>query len=105
MDGSGEARRDAPTRVVSDRELSPRLGEVVKAWRTQRGWSLTEFAKHASLTKGYVSQLEHSKIRHPSDRHLLQLADALHVPVEDLLTRRLPPAANEAVERPIAAEH
>ncbi|SRR6266568_8846259 len=68
------------------------IGEVVKAWREMRGYTLTELAQrtNSTITKGYLSQLENNRIDQPNDDHLLRIAKALDIPVEYLLTRRMP---------------
>jgi transcriptional regulator with XRE-family HTH domain len=68
------------------------IGEVVRAWREARGLTVTELAQRSGspITKGYISQLEHNKVRQPSDDHLVRIATALEIPVLFLVTRRLP---------------
>ncbi len=68
------------------------IGEVVRAWREARELSVTELAERSGspITKGYISQLEHNKVRQPSDDHLVRIAAALRIPVLFLVTRRLP---------------
>jgi transcriptional regulator with XRE-family HTH domain len=76
----------------------PSLGHVVKAWREARGLTITQLASHAGapMTKGYLSQLEHDRIRLPRDENLARLSAALEIPVVYLLTRRLPDKASRA---------
>jgi transcriptional regulator with XRE-family HTH domain len=68
------------------------LGEVVKAWRAARELTVTELAARAGrpITKGYISEVEHNKIRQPNDEYLVRIAAALDIPVLFLVTRRLP---------------
>ncbi len=68
------------------------LGEVVKAWRAARELTVTELAARAGkpITKGYISEVEHNKIRQPNDEYLIRIATALDIPALYLVTRRLP---------------
>ena len=66
------------------------LGEVVRAWREFRGWSPTELAHRAGLTKGHLSEIEHNRIRRPRDEQLAKLAGALGISFWDLHAHRLP---------------
>lgn len=66
------------------------LGEVVKAWREKRGWSLTELSTRSGYSKGYISGLEKNKTHQPNEEHQVGLAKALGIPVELLLLRQLP---------------
>ncbi len=62
-----------------------RLGQVLKALREEREWTLDELAERAKVTKAYVSQLETGKRKNPSLAVLKRLAKALRVPVTELL--------------------
>jgi len=66
------------------------VGEVIRSWREFRGWSVTELADRAQLTKGYISQLENNKIKRPNDQRLANLAGALGIEVWDIIARRMP---------------
>lgn len=68
----------------------PSIGEVVRRWRELRKLTVTEFAKRAGLTKGYVSELENNKIDNPKPPQLEKLAAALGVSAWDLISRRMP---------------
>lgn len=85
----------AQKRVASQAfiDLATPLGQVVRAWREERGMKLTDLAKQAGrpITKGYISSLEHGKIKQPGDTHLVHLASTLGISVEDILLRRMPP--------------
>jgi DNA-binding XRE family transcriptional regulator len=61
-----------------------RLGERVKAARLAQQMTMAELAKGCGLTKGFISQLE-SSASNPSLNTLRKIADALNVPVMDLL--------------------
>src|SRR2546425_804215 len=68
------------------------LGDVVKAWREARRLTVTELAARAGepISKGYISEVENNKIRKPNDEYLIRIAEALKIPVEYLVIRRLP---------------
>jgi transcriptional regulator with XRE-family HTH domain len=61
------------------------LGERIKELRKARGWTLDQLAKESSLTKGFLSQVEHNKGQ-PTGRVLLGIARALGASVDWLLT-------------------
>jgi transcriptional regulator with XRE-family HTH domain len=82
------------------------IGEVVKAWRETRNLTMTELAQRsgATITKGYISQLEHNKVRQPSDDHLVRIAAALNIPVLYLVTRQLPDEISVNEQKEIEVE-
>lgn len=66
------------------------LGEIIRAWRTAHGWTVTELARRTGVSKGYISQVEHSKILQPKLEQLARIAGALGITEWDLINRRLP---------------
>lgn len=76
------------------------FGDVVQAWRKSYGWSPTEFAKRAGLTKGHLSEIEHNKIRQPRDEQLNKIAAALGITYLDLHLRRLPTDQDQQKQSP-----
>jgi transcriptional regulator with XRE-family HTH domain len=82
------------------------IGEVVMAWRKLRNLTVTELAQRSGspISKGYISQLEHNKVRQPSEDHLVRIATALHIPVLYLVTRRLPDELSSEEQKEIAEE-
>lgn len=60
------------------------MGERVRRWRAERGWTQAQLARKASLTAGTVSRIEAGRSR-PLGRTAHQLAQALGVEVERLL--------------------
>jgi XRE family transcriptional regulator, master regulator for biofilm formation len=62
------------------------LGRVIKALREQKGLTQEELAKKAKLTKPYISQLESGARGNPSVSAVKNLAKALRVPVQTLLS-------------------
>jgi len=82
------------------------IGEVVMAWRKLRNLTVTELAQRSgsTITKGYISQLEHDKVHRPNDDHLVRIAAALKIPVLYLVTRRLPDELSPDEQKEIAEE-
>lgn len=70
--------------------FSTPIGDVVKAWREERGWSVTEFAEKVEMSKSYISSLENNRIKQPAIERIAQLADSLGIDVWDLIARRIP---------------
>ncbi len=62
-----------------------RLGQVLKALRDEKGWTLDDLAKRAKVTMAYISFLERGKRKNPSLAILKRLAKSLGVPVTELL--------------------
>jgi transcriptional regulator with XRE-family HTH domain len=68
------------------------LGQRLRRFREDRGWTQAALAEHAGVSKPYLSELEGGAGRRPSGQILLKLADALGVTVADLLGRQIVPA-------------
>ncbi len=62
-----------------------RLGQVLKALREEKEWTLDDLAKRANVTNVYIWQLENGERKNPSLAVLKRLAKALRVPVTELL--------------------
>lgn len=67
-------------------------GAAIRRHRQLAGWNSTPFANHIGITVGYLSRLEGGH-RHASAAMLKRIADALNVPIVDLV------AAKKTVER------
>src|SRR5438874_12393750 len=74
----------------------PTIGAVIRAWREFQGMSSTELSKKAGVRIAYLSEIEHDRTKRPEEDYLEKLADALEVPLEDILGRRMPPKDGEA---------
>jgi transcriptional regulator with XRE-family HTH domain len=61
------------------------LGTVVRRLREDRGFTQIDLAQRARMSQGYLAALERGLRTNPSLRMLHQLANALGVPVTDLL--------------------
>ena len=66
--------------------MSPkRLGNVIRKLRTERELTQAALAKRAKVKKQYVTMLESGARKNPSLAVLKRIADALGVPVTELL--------------------
>jgi transcriptional regulator with XRE-family HTH domain len=79
----------------------PTIGAVIRAWRKFRGMTSTELSEKAGVRIAYLSEIEHDRTRRPEEEYLEKLADALEVPLEDILGRRMPPKNGGMVTTPI----
>lgn len=78
-------------------EESP-AGKNIRRFRSERGLSLSELARRANISKGYISNLEREDANaRPSGETLYALAEALGVTMSDLLGRKLLVAQGQQV--------
>lgn len=61
------------------------VGDRIRFWRRQRDMSVRQLAARAGVAHSYVSRLEHDEANNPTLGSLLRIADALGVPLGDLL--------------------
>ncbi len=80
---------DRPPKAEETLDLP--VGELIRAWREFRGWTLTQLAARADLKKGHVSEIETGKIARPNRATLKRLAQALMIDEWSLHTRQRPP--------------
>jgi XRE family transcriptional regulator of biofilm formation len=78
----------------------PTIGAVIRAWRKFREMTSTELSEKAGVRIAYLSEVEHDRTIHPQEEFLEKLADALKVPLEDILGRRMPPKDGGMVTTP-----
>ncbi|WP_312469024.1 helix-turn-helix transcriptional regulator [Neobacillus sp.] len=62
------------------------IGTRIKEVREQKGYTLTELADLANVSKSYLSNIERSLNKNPSIHFLMKIAKPLHVSIEYLLT-------------------
>jgi transcriptional regulator with XRE-family HTH domain len=86
-------------RVNDPRRIEAALARNLREWRVKRGWSQTELASRAGLSKGMLSQIEQAQTN-PSIATLCKLANALGVALPKLVEV----AGEPAVRRVTAAE-
>src|SRR5258707_807359 len=60
------------------------FGELIKAYRNQRGWTQEQLAERWGYTREYVSQIERGRKKLDSVTQVVRLADALDIPQEKL---------------------
>lgn len=60
------------------------FGNLVKAYRKQRGWTQEELAERWGHTSSYISQIEGGRRRLDSASQVIRLADILDIPQEKL---------------------
>jgi transcriptional regulator with XRE-family HTH domain len=72
------------------------IGAYIRSQRELSSLSLRELARLTQVSNAYLSQLERG-LHDPSLRVLVSIAEALHIPVEDLLqrARKTPGGAGE----------
>ncbi|WP_342432788.1 helix-turn-helix domain-containing protein [Neobacillus sp. FSL H8-0543] len=61
------------------------IGERIKKLRGQKGYSITELADLANVSKSYLSYIERNLNKNPSIHFLIKIANSLDVPIENLL--------------------
>jgi transcriptional regulator with XRE-family HTH domain len=78
-----------PSRVEHWREF----GELIKAHRLRRGYTLRGFARDVPIAPSYQCFIESGQVPPPSDAVLQRMAELLEIPAHTLLTQagRLPP--------------
>ena len=87
MSGRKEEDLGANGQAISE------FGAVLRAWRRQRDYSVTDLALQAGFGvtgRSYISKIEHGLIRHISEERLERIAAALGVSATDLLAKRWP---------------
>jgi transcriptional regulator with XRE-family HTH domain len=65
---------------VAHKPIGPRIRQL----RESRGWSLTELANRAGISRSYLTQIEHGE-SFPTHEKILKLADALGALPSELL--------------------
>jgi transcriptional regulator with XRE-family HTH domain len=83
------------------------FGELVRAYRKQRGWTQEELAERWGYTRGYVSLIESGKKKLDSLAQVVRLADILDIPQEKLeaIGRGIPTRQRQASVRFEEDEH
>lgn len=79
------------TPPAAGRRKSPEtIGDRIRQYRTQKGWSLSRLADTAQVSKGYLHALENDRQgRRPGAETLYAIATALGVTMSDLMGRKL----------------
>ncbi|GAJ98039.1 regulator [Geomicrobium sp. JCM 19055] len=61
------------------------VGEKIKQLRLQNGLSITALSERSGIAKSYISSIERNIQSNPSINCLTKIADALSVPVNELI--------------------
>lgn len=61
------------------------VGEVIKAKREEKGYTLNEFAKMIEISAGYLSQIENGRKTNPRLDIILRIIHELDIDIEMLL--------------------
>lgn len=61
-----------------------KLGDKIRALREECGLTQGQLAGSASVSQGYLSQLENGDVKNPSAAVLLRVAQAMHVDPDEL---------------------
>jgi transcriptional regulator with XRE-family HTH domain len=67
-------------------DIGPRFGTVVRQLREARRWSQERLASRAELNRSYMGEIERAAVM-PSLATAAKLAQALEVPLSDLISR------------------
>lgn len=73
------------------------IGITTRRLRQVQGLSLSAVARKAGISKAYLSQLENDPTKKPSAEVVIQLANALNVPVTTLLGIKEDPIERDAL--------
>ncbi|TKC19593.1 helix-turn-helix domain-containing protein [Robertmurraya kyonggiensis] len=65
------------------------VGERIKQLRTKKGYSISELAKIAGVSKSYLSYIERNVQRNPSLQFLTKIAETLETSMEYLLEEEI----------------
>ncbi|GAK08395.1 regulator [Geomicrobium sp. JCM 19038] len=61
------------------------VGEKIKQLRLQNGLTITALSERSGIAKSYISSIERNIQSNPSINCLTKIADALSVPVHELI--------------------
>ncbi|MGI6777923.1 MAG: helix-turn-helix domain-containing protein [Acetivibrionales bacterium] len=62
-----------------------KVGEIIKAKREEKNYSLVEFSRLAGISAGYLSQLENGRKKNPNLEIVLRIIGELGIDINDLL--------------------
>ncbi|NLW03541.1 MAG: helix-turn-helix transcriptional regulator [Clostridiaceae bacterium] len=62
-----------------------KVGEIIKAKREEKGWSLAEFATRIGISTGYLSQIENGRKTNPRLDIVLRIIHELDIDIRMLL--------------------
>jgi transcriptional regulator with XRE-family HTH domain len=79
------------------------IGQRVRHLREQKGWSLTELAERARISRSYLAQIEYGESA-PTEDKILRLAEALGARPSELLGENAGPVTIPESLRTFAAQ-
>lgn len=71
--------------MVTNREVSKKLGRAIRYYREAQGVSLAELGDRAGISASYLNRIELGERLAPSLPIIKNIADALNVPLEHLI--------------------
>lgn len=71
--------------IVTNREVSKKLGRAIRYYREAQGVSLAELGDRAGISASYLNRIELGERLAPSLPIIKNIADALNVPLEHLI--------------------
>lgn len=71
------------------------VGERIKELREKKGYSISELAKYAGVSKSYLSYIERNVQKNPSLQFLSKIAKTLDTSIEYLLGQDMEEALDE----------
>lgn len=64
------------------------IGDLIKATRIQKGYSINELSEKTGISKSYISYIERGIQKNPSLHILVKITKALDIPIECLMERQ-----------------
>jgi transcriptional regulator with XRE-family HTH domain len=71
--------------MMSFEKEKVKIGHEITRLRKSKGWSIQELADNANMERSALSKLEKGKSANPTLRTLCRIADALEVPIKELV--------------------
>lgn len=71
--------------IVTNREVSKKLGRAIRYYREAQGVSLAELGDRAGISASYLNRIELGERLAPSLPIIKNIADALNLPLEHLI--------------------
>ena len=71
--------------MVTNREVSKKLGRAIRYYREAQGVSLAELGDRAGISASYLNRIELGERLAPSLPIIKNIADALNLPLEHLI--------------------
>lgn len=73
----------------AERKVRMMLSKNLKIIRESRGIGVNELARRSGVNASYISAIENGRRENPSKEILSKIADALEIPVEELLVEKM----------------